>query len=403
VHILRIQLSARQSATVLPTSRGPRRRDGIALAVALMAMVLIGGMIAGASYFAMQNGRASDNSRRVVQAGAIAEAATAQVLHMWSPATYAVLNPGDSVAIAATTSPQGKGKYQGYVYKLSNMVYMIDLTAWDSANTKTRGAGARQRLVTLTRVVPLTMPTSAALTIADQVVFGGGNSIVAGRDSAPAGWSTGSLCPPPGAAVTGVRAKAAGDILGSAGQYTGNPNALITPGLDSTAYTRFGNVSYDQLAASATFALNAGSYAPGPLVNATVCVTTTNTNWGDGLNPSAPCGRFFPIVHLVGAATSTTTLSSGQGQGMLLVDGNLVVSGTWTYFGIVIVKGTFSTTGVGAPKVFGTVLAKRVDFSSTSAGNAAAVIDYSSCAITRVMNATSKASPMRSRGYVRVL
>jgi hypothetical protein len=88
---------------------------------------------------------------------------------------------------------------------------------------------------------------------------------------------------------------------------------------------------------------------------------------------------------------------------MLLVNGDLVVSGTWTYYGIVIVRGTFKTTGVGAPKVFGTVLAKTVDFSSTSAGSAAAVINYSTCSIERTMNGTSKVSPMRSRGYVRMI
>jgi hypothetical protein len=349
----------------------------------------------------MQNGRATDNSRRVVQAGAIVEAATAQVLHDWRPATYALMNKGDSLAIASATSPQGKGTYQGWVYKLSDKVYMIDLTAWDATNARTRGAGARQRLATIARIVPLQLPTSAALTIADKVIFGGGNSIVQGADQVPAGWNPN--CPPAGAPVTGVRAKAPGDIIGSAGQYTGNPDALITPGLDSTAYTRFGSVTYDQLAANATFQLPAGAYAPGPLVNTGVCVTGTTTNWGDGLNPTAPCGGFFPVVHLVGSALSTSTLSSGQGQGILLVDGDLVVSGTWTYFGIVIVKGTFKTTGVGAPQVFGTVLAKTVDFTSTAAGAAAAVIKYSTCAIDRTMNSTSRVSPMRSRGYVRML
>jgi hypothetical protein len=107
-------------------------------------------------------------------------------------------------------------------------------------------------------------------------------------------------------------------------------------------------------------------------------------------------------VNIMGAA-NTTTLTGGQGQGFLLVDGNLTVSGTWTYYGVVIVRGTFKTSGVGSPKVFGTVLANHVDFSSTSAGNAAAVINYSACSIDRSLTATSKASPMRSRGYVRMM
>ena len=394
-------LSARRAAD-LETQGTPRRtRRGIALAIALMAVVLIAGMVAGAGYFAMQNGRAADNSRRVVQTTSVAEAAMAEVVHGWNVASYNALAQGASVAIPRTASPQGRGTYQGSVTKLTDKTFMIDLTASDSANSRTRGAGARQRLVTLTRIVPLQLPTSAALTIASAVIFGGGNSIVQGADAIPPGWS--SNCPPSGASVAGVHAKAAGDIQGSAGQYTGTPNSLITPGLDSMAYTQFGGVSYSQLAQTATFTMAPGTYSPSPVVNAGACVTTGSTNWGDGMNPTLPCGRFFPIVHITGASPSATTLSSGQGQGMLLVDGDLIVSGTWTYYGILIVRGTFKTTGVGAPKVYGTVLAKTVDFSSTSAGSAAAVVNYSACSIDRTMSSTSVASPMRSRSYIRML
>lgn len=389
---------SRRVALRAPSHR-PRR--GIALATAIMSVVLISAMVAGASYFAMQNGRAADNSRRIVQAASVVEAATAEVVHNWTPATYNSLAKGASVTIAATASPQGRGTYQGSVTKMSDKTYLIDLTATDSAGSKTRGGGARQRLATLVRIVPLQLPITAALTIANAVVFGGGNSIVAGADQIPPGWN--GTCPPAGATVPGVRAKAAGDIQGSAGQYTGNPNSLITPGLDSTAYTRFGNVSYDQLALSATFTLVPGAYSPTPVVNAGLCVTANPTNWGDGSNPGAVCGQFFPIVHINGGAASSTTLSSGQGQGMLLVDGDLVVSGTWTYYGVLIVKGTFRTTGVGAPKVYGTVLAKAVDFTSTGSGSAAAVINYSACSLDRSMNATSRASMARSRSYVRVM
>lgn len=392
---------AGRSAATAGHASPRRERRGIALAVALMAMVLIAGMVAGASYFAMQNGRAADNSRRVVQTTAIAEAGTAVVVHNWNTASYNMLAKGASVAIPATASPLlAKGMYQGTVTKLTDKSFMIDLTAWDSSNSRLRGSGARQRLVTLTRIVPLQLPTSAALTIANPVIFGGGNSIVQGADAIPSGW--GGNCPPAGAAVAGVHAKAAGDIQGSNGQYTGNPNSLITPGMDSMVYTQFGNTTYAQIAQTATFQLAPGSYSPAPIVNAGACVTSGSTNWGDGMNPGNPCGSFFPIVHIAGP-TATTTLSSGQGQGMLLVDGDLVVSGTWTYYGVLMVRGTFRTTGVGAPKVYGTVLANRVDFSSTSSGNAAAVINYSSCSIDRTMNSTSKASPMRSRSYVRML
>src|SRR5260370_36910349 len=74
------------------------------------------------------------------------------------------------------------------------------------------------------------------------------------------------------------------------------------------------------------------------------CSQPVLTNWGDPLNPTAPCGNYMPIIHITGSAT----INGQQGQGILLVDGSLSVYGGFQFYGITIVKGSLITAGGGS-------------------------------------------------------
>src|SRR5260221_9153934 len=84
---------------------------------------------------------------------------------------------------------------------------------------------------------------------------------------------------------------------------------------------------------------------------------------------------------------------------MLLVDGNLTISGNWTFWGVVIVKGKLMTSGAASPKIYGAVLAGGIDFTSTS-GSGSAVVNYSSCSVSPPLDANGMAPPVRSRGFI---
>ena len=117
------------------------------------------------------------------------------------------------------------------------------------------------------------------------------------------------------------------------------------------------------------------------------------------MTPTSACGGYFPIIHITGNAT----LNGDQGQGILLVDGDLAVNGGFQWFGIAIVKGKLSTAGGGGnPAHFwGTTLVQdgaTLDQINPLTGSANLL--YSSCAITRALEMTAVASPMRSRSWV---
>ena len=161
----------------------------------------------------------------------------------------------------------------------------------------------------------------------------------------------------------------------------------------------FGGATFAQLAARANITVPAGNYSTAPVVNGGVCDKTVLTNWGDGMNPLGACANYFPIIH----ATGTITLNNTQGQGILLVDGDLNVQGSYQFFGIVVIQGDLKTAGGGSTDAhfWGGVMAKNADLSVQNLSGKA-TLNYSSCSINAVLQATSPISMMRSRGWVQL-
>ena len=174
------------------------------------------------------------------------------------------------------------------------------------------------------------------------------------------------------------------------------PPFLKDSSVHSTTFSQFGDVTYDDIAALASVQLSSGTYKTEPTLSGSACDRSDPTNWGDGLNPSAACGSYFPIVHISGDAT----LNGVQGQGILLVDGDLSIQGSYEYYGIVIVKGSLSTAGGGSTEAhfWGAVMAENADLNLNSLSGHA-TLNYSKCAITTALNMTGIVAPERSRGW----
>src|SRR3981081_2485572 len=214
---------------------GMRDRRGVALMTVIVATVVVGVMMAGAVFVGIQEQRMGDGVRRLGKSAGVAEGGAVGTLHGWNWGSNNSIRlyPLDSVQVANTAAPGGTGVYRSTAYRLTQQMYLIDVSARDSNSFSGNMPenGARGRIGMLARIVPLNVNIQAALTLGGPVTFGGGNVFVQGADHVPPGWTT---CNPLDSAKAGVVAKNAGDVANSQGQVTGSPNVLIDATMDST-------------------------------------------------------------------------------------------------------------------------------------------------------------------------
>jgi len=369
--------------------RIPRNERGMALAVAIFALVVVGALVAGAFFAGTQEQRVGENQRRVQTSFGVAEAGAQERVLSWDATSMnrRPQYPADSVVIGPNANaPNGTGSYGGYSYRVGPNLFLIDVTGRDNASAAgaiAGGGGARQRIGMLTRIAPVQFGIRASLTTQGQVAMSG-NANIDGADQIPTGWAS---CDPPGPAQAGVRDQ--GGNVSETGNATvlGVPPVVNDPTINNNTFTTFGGATYASLAAKANLVIPAGNYTTDPVVTNGQCDNTVLTNWGDGENPNAPCASYFPIIH----ATGTITLNNTQGQGILLVDGDLNIQGSYQLFGI----------GTTDAHFWGGVMAKNADLSTQSLSGRA-TLNFSSCAILTALQATSPISMMRSRGWAQL-
>ncbi len=382
-----------------------RDERGMALAVAIFALVVVGALVAGAFFAGTQEQRVGENQRRVQTSFGAAEAGVQERVMSWKPDSMNKRDayPLDSVPIysasAQGSTPGGTGRYFGYSYKLGNNIFLIDVTGRDQASANgliAGGAGARQRLGMITRLAPVDFGIHASLTTQGGVNLSG-NADVNGNDQVPTGWVS---CDPPGAPQAGIRDPGANVGTSGNGAVQGYPPVVNDPSITNNSFTNFGGATYAQLAARATITLPGGTYKTNPNFGGpTGCDKTDLLNWGDGLNPTSACGNYFPIIHVTG----DIMLTGDQGQGVLLVDGTLSINGSYQFFGIAIIQGDITTAGGGNTDAhfWGGVMAKNANLSTQNVSGHA-TLNYSSCSILAALQATSQISMMRQRGWVQL-
>src|SRR6185503_10731047 len=315
-----------------------RDERGMALAVAIFALVVVGALVAGAFF-----------------------AGTQERMLAWDPSTQNRVKqyPESSVAIANTAAPNGTGTYNGTWYRMGPNIFLLDITGQD------------------TRTV--------------------NNQVTGGVGQIPTGWAS---CDPPGPSQAGVRDNGGTVGTSGAGTVNGSPPVVNDPSINSSTFTTFGGATYAQLAARATITHPGGNINTDPSFNADgSCNKNDINNWGDPHNPASRCGNYFPIIHVAGSVIVNNT----QGQGILLVDGDLTVNGSWDFYGIVIIQGDLKTAGGGTADAhfWGGVMAKNADLSTQNL-NGHATLNFSSCSILAALQAQSPISPMRQRGWVQL-
>jgi len=367
---------------------------GVALVAALAAIVLIGVIIAGVLFSVTQDYRISDNSLRQSRATSTAELGLNRIVNEWSLPWNQKLT-GDTLKRAYTTS--GGGIASVIVTKLNGPFFWAVSEGVSGASRSS--FQARRRYGVLLRLDTPQMNFLGAITTQGTTTVNG-NVTINGNDAAPPSWTA---CSPganvPGAAITPTTTAT---VNGSV-TLNGNPPMLSTPAAgDSNTYFNYGNTNYSSMAAAATIQYPGGLLLNGvaPIVAGGTCAASTiPANWGEPNHavPASPCESYFPVIHVAG----NLKLTSGRGQGILLVDGDLEVAGNFSFMGAVIVRGGLKMSGTGN-KIVGATMAATVsvDDNVSLSGNTSVL--YSSCALLAVMSANAYPKAARQRGWVDV-
>lgn len=379
------------------TERPSIRKDerGIALAIAIFALVIIATLVAGTFFMARLEQRSGNSALWSMQAQEAADAGLNATVANW-PTAANTAPLGVPQTLATNVAMGGNIRYTTRVTKMSDQIFLVQ-----SVGERTNAGAGVLSGMTVGRIVRMVSPNiqaDAALTSKGGATVGG-NSIVDGRNTTPDGWTT---CPspmPPDKA--GVRTDAA-SVKGADGKhYFGDPPTQLS---DAGVTDALFDDMFNSLLPLANKILTAGNMTGmEPSLTSGACNTGDVFNWGEPFrNPPvmgsvAECTSYFPIMYHGG----DVKVQTGRGQGILLIEGDFEVRGNFIFNGIVIAKGEVKGNGTGN-KITGAVFAKNSDFGDISSFIGDPQVRYSSCAISQVLLGAARAVPLTERSWVQL-
>jgi hypothetical protein len=357
-------------------------RKGLALPMAIGSIVLIGMILAGVFFSVTQENRVGRNTITQERAFRASEFGLNNTYAKWN---NSIMN---KLATGGTTVTVDDSSQRGWIdsvriTRLNDNTYMLVSTGY-------AGSGLTQARHRISAAYRLNFPSInflAALTAHGDLKLGG-SSFIDGHDTPPAGWG----CPPAGTEQPGVavsdsnRVKLAGCT--NLKCVDGDPDLKVTSAVnDTNTFFNYGDgLNWQSLTAGATLTMTSAQASSQiwPDSIGSVCNTANITNWGDPMRhtPAGACEGYFPIIYVSDSA-GLTHITGGMGQGILLVEGDLLVDGGFQWYGPVIARGHISTQGTGG-HFNGAVMAADVDLELNS-GLGNALITYSSCAITQAL------------------
>jgi hypothetical protein len=381
----------------------PSDRRGVALPLALFTLVIAAVMITAVFYVGRLEQRMGYNSVASTQAFEAAEAGAAAVLTSWVPSTYNSMAPGSTISLPSTPVG-GNALYTASIRRLNSSLFLVQA---EGRYLVAGQAITRRQVARLVRLDPPDIDPQAALTTRLGLDVSGvlvlPEATVNGRDTVPTDWL--GACPPPGLTAPA--------ILDSAGAVTTSgpcaANACLTGngpiqtdfvGVTTATFNQFGDENFASLSAAAEKVFvapsnNLGSLIPSYIAGSPVtCNYSDPNNWGEPEDPTSACWDYFPLVY----APGDLTLSGGRGQGILLVEGNLLLAGNVRFYGIIVVQGKLDATD---GQVIGGVMVDN-EFALPASITGTTQLDFSRCVIHRAVTGAARPSVLRERSWVQL-
>jgi hypothetical protein len=362
----------------------PKHERGGALLLTLLALSVLGMLVTAAWLMGLAELRVARTPAAVTRALAAAEEGVQVQIVNWRLAGYNRLGVGGAAGFAGLAPDLGS--YGGSVRRLSELLFLIESEGLGP------GRAAHQRVGLLVRLSALELSIRAALQSHGAVRLAGVAS-VSGFDEAPAGWP----CPAPGVPRPGIRLSEGAplELVDCPGLACVKGDPPVLSDTTPTRPSRIAGVEVATLRDLADKVVGPGRWTPGPSQVAGKCRHGVPFNWGDPDRPGGACGDYLPLIFAAG----DVRLHGGRGQGILVVDGDLVVSGGFRFYGPILVLGQFDTTGEGGHFKGGVVAATVVVAQSGLAGPS---VGYSSCAVRRAVVAQGGPEPIVDRSWMRL-
>ncbi len=380
-------------------------RDGFALALVVVVLVVISALTAGAAFSASQEHTASRNSMWEEQALSAAEYGFNRTLETWSSTTMGALTYG-SVAERVDTT------YNGVVVRTritrtdaQNYMLVAEAFAGPSPTRLTR-----RRVSTVIHTTSM-VPARAAVMSRGPWTLSGFNTSdpigIDGRDSSPDGWTACN----PGDTVPGLMEPDTSHPSWGNGRAAGAPPVLQTSfAADSMNYFRMPGLDWDALKAQAIaggqyWTSNASSIRPYAAADGS-CDRSMKPNWGEPWRPTTSglsggqlssilpaCYDYYPVIFMdVGGPGHAVSFSSGRGQGILVVNGDLTISGASTFAGLIIVRGKTVLSG-GGNKVYGALMSWDAALAAHTESGSSHLM-YSTCALNSALGQAGQRKPV---------
>lgn len=283
-------------------------RDGFALVLSMLIVIALAVLSTGMLIVAAQEAGIASAAAAAARARTAAEAEVRRALSAWSTRRASALPPG----AALSTHPRPEAELA--IRRLDSTLFVVTARVTASFRLRQAEAGAGALVRTLD---PLRLQTrvSVAAAAADTSARLEGGS-VSGLDAC-------ALAPP----LPGVLAPA----VDGAATLDGDPPVTIAPPpVDPLAGI--------PLRAIADVVPTGAAGSPRPAVEASVCAPGP-WNWATA-RPDHPCGT-PALIH----SEQDLTLRGGEGFGVLVVDGDLTITGDFVFHGLLHVRGRLLLDG----------------------------------------------------------
>ncbi len=216
-------------------ARGVSDERGIALAVAIFALVIIGALVAGTFYAARLEQQTGRNTFTAAQAAEAAEAGLKDAVATQTAAGLLALPVDPNLTAGGTQLPDlpvgGYTTAKRTINRLTENVFLVRSLA-----ARTEGAGtqvASRTIGQLIRLMQADVDIDAGLTALGNVTVTGGAEVT-GIDGVPPTWVNPDVKCPPLDNVTGVRYNDGKLTINGSGTIGGEPDSVKDATLNTT-------------------------------------------------------------------------------------------------------------------------------------------------------------------------